>query len=181
MCSRAAGLRLRLREAARLQLVRLVVICKYVVQFRLRPRPLSRVRVFNKKEMGLWNSIADGGKMSMLRGSDPRCVRSGRVVSDLNGYYDSQNIIAVPIKATQQSSPCPCLVPACDLQTPEFTGTVLSVVLHHSHNHEGGAGLRHVPPAPSTLAGSRCSEISVAGCTTNSATTWASHGQLLGP
>ena len=181
MCSRAAGLRLRLREAARLQLVRLVVICKYVVQFRLRPRPLSRVRVLNKKEMRLWNSIADGGKMSMLRGSDPRCVRSGRVVSDLNGYYDSQNIIAVPIKVTQQSSPCPCLVPACDLQTPEFTGTVLSVVLHHSHNHEGGAGLRHVPPAPSTLAGSRCSEISVAGCTTNSATTWASHGQLLGP
>jgi hypothetical protein len=115
MCSRAAGLRLRLREAARLQLVRLVVICKYVVQFRLRPRPLSRVRVFNKKEMGLWNSIADGGKMSMLRGSDPRCVRSGRVVSDLNGYYDSQNIIAVPIKATQQSSPCraSCLHAIC--------------------------------------------------------------------
>jgi hypothetical protein len=136
---------------------------------------------FEQTEMGLWNSIADGGKMSMLRGSDPRCVRSGRVVSDLNGYYDSQNIIAVPIKATQQSSPCPCLVPACDLQTPAFTGTVLSVVLHHSHNHEGGAGLRHVPPAPSTLAGSRCSEISVAGCTTHSATTWASHGQLLGP
>jgi hypothetical protein len=107
MCSRAAGLRLRLREAARLQLVRLVVICKYVVQFRLRPRPLSRVRVLNKKEMRLWNSIADGGKMSMLRGSDPRCVRSGRVVSDLNGYYDSQNIIAVPIRLRNNQAPVP--------------------------------------------------------------------------
>jgi hypothetical protein len=86
--------------------------------------------------------------MSVLRGSDPRCVRSGRIVSDLNGYYDSQNIIAAPIKVNPVPTPPPDGGAAVQLailcQTADFTGTVLSVVLHHSHNHEGGAGLRHV-------------------------------------
>ena len=50
--------------------------------------------------------------------TDPRDAKSGSVVSDLNGYYDSQNIVSVG------------------------TPPVYSVILHHSHNREGGAGLR---------------------------------------
>ena len=51
---------------------------------------------------------------------DPRDMKSAYVVSDENGYYDSQNIINVYDK---------------------FLGKqVLSCVLHHSRNHEGGKG-----------------------------------------
>ena len=50
--------------------------------------------------------------------TDPRDAKAGAVVSDLNGYYDSQNIVSVG------------------------TPPVYSVILHHSHNREGGAGLR---------------------------------------
>ncbi|GBL38563.1 hypothetical protein EMGBD1_22500 [Anaerolineaceae bacterium] len=53
---------------------------------------------------------------------DPRDLKAGYVVSDRNGYYDSQNIVAVGGR---------------DGSTP-----VLCVVLHHSENHEGGPGLR---------------------------------------
>ncbi len=49
---------------------------------------------------------------------DPRDLKGGRVVSDRNGYYDSQNVVAV-------GDP-----------------PVLSVILHHSENREGGPGLR---------------------------------------
>ena len=47
---------------------------------------------------------------------DPRDMKAAYVVSDENGYYDSQNIVSLG-------------------------GGELSGVLHHSRNHEGGAGL----------------------------------------
>ena len=47
-------------------------------------------------------------------------MKASYVVSDENGYYDSQNIIAVFDKNLGQN--------------------VLSCVLHHSRNHEGGKG-----------------------------------------
>ena len=50
--------------------------------------------------------------------SDPRNVRTGQIISDIGGYYDGQSIVYSA---------------ASDL---------LSVVFHHSHNREGGAGLR---------------------------------------
>ena len=53
---------------------------------------------------------------------DPRDLKAGYVVSDRNGYYDSQNIVAVGGR--------------------NGTAPVLCVVLHHSENHEGGPGLR---------------------------------------
>lgn len=51
---------------------------------------------------------------------DMRDLRTGKMISDLNGYYDSQNIVAV------------------------WNGNhrILSVILHKSDNHEGGPGLR---------------------------------------
>lgn len=53
--------------------------------------------------------------------TDPRDLKSGWFVSDRNGYYDSQNIVAVT----------------------EADGSLgLSVVFHHSENREGGPGLR---------------------------------------
>ena len=55
---------------------------------------------------------------------DYRDMKSAFVVSDENGYYDSQNIISVFDKNIQQN--------------------VLSCVLHHSRNHEGGKGLYFV-------------------------------------
>jgi hypothetical protein len=53
---------------------------------------------------------------------DPRDLKAGRVVSDRNGYYDSQNIVAV--------------------HDPERGSYAYSVVLHHSENREGGPGLQ---------------------------------------
>ena len=52
---------------------------------------------------------------------DPRDLKGGHTVSDRNGYYDSQNIVAV---GGRNGAPL-----------------VLSVVLHHSENREGGPGL----------------------------------------
>ena len=52
---------------------------------------------------------------------DPRDLKGAAVVSDRNGYYDSQNIVAV---GGRDGAPL-----------------VLSVVLHHSENREGGPGL----------------------------------------
>lgn len=52
---------------------------------------------------------------------DSRDIKAGFSVSDLNGYYDSQNIIAI--------------------KEPGLPNLVLSCVLHHSDNHEGGKGL----------------------------------------
>ena len=52
---------------------------------------------------------------------DPRDMKAAYVVSDDNGYYDSQNIINV--------------------FDPSVGRRVLSCVLHHSRNHEGGRGL----------------------------------------
>jgi len=49
---------------------------------------------------------------------DSRNVRSGSVISDIGGYYDGQSIVRC------QGS------------------THISCVFHHSHNHEGGPGLR---------------------------------------
>ena len=46
---------------------------------------------------------------------DPRDMKAAYVVSDENGYYDSQNIVSLG-------------------------GGELSGVLHHSRNHEGGKG-----------------------------------------
>merc|ERR1711892_483506 len=54
-------------------------------------------------------------------GLDPRDMKSAYVVSDENGYYDSQNIISVFDKNIGKQ--------------------VLSGILHHSRNHEGGRGL----------------------------------------
>ena len=51
---------------------------------------------------------------------DPRDMKSAYVVSDENGYYDSQNIISVFDKILGKQ--------------------VLSCILHHSRNHEGGKG-----------------------------------------
>ena len=53
---------------------------------------------------------------------DARDMKAGYVVSDENGYYDSQNIISVYDKNLEKD--------------------VLSCVLHHSRNHEGGKGLQ---------------------------------------
>ena len=50
--------------------------------------------------------------------SDPRNVRAGQIISDIGGYYDGQSIVY------------------------SATSGLLSVVFHHSHNREGGAGLR---------------------------------------
>ena len=47
-------------------------------------------------------------------------MKSAYVVSDENGYYDSQNIISVFDK--------------------NFGKQILSGILHHSRNHEGGKG-----------------------------------------
>ena len=52
---------------------------------------------------------------------DSRDMKAAYVVSDENGYYDSQNIIFCRDKSLGQD--------------------VLSCILHHSRNHEGGAGL----------------------------------------
>jgi len=52
---------------------------------------------------------------------DPRDLKVGSVVSDLGGYYDSQNIIA--------------------LYDQSLKTEVFSCVLHHSFNREGGQGL----------------------------------------
>ena len=51
---------------------------------------------------------------------DPRDMKAAYVVSDENGYYDSQNIISVFDKNIGKQ--------------------VLSGILHHSRNHEGGKG-----------------------------------------
>ena len=51
---------------------------------------------------------------------DLRDMKAAFVVSDENGYYDSQNIISVFDKNIEKN--------------------VLSCVLHHSRNHEGGKG-----------------------------------------
>ena len=53
--------------------------------------------------------------------TDPRDLKAGWMVSDRNGYYDSQNLV----------------------ETRDERGrSVLSVILHHSENREGGPGLR---------------------------------------
>ena len=54
------------------------------------------------------------------RSLDKRDMKAAYVVSDENGYYDSQNIISVFDKNLQMD--------------------VLTCVLHHSRNHEGGKG-----------------------------------------
>lgn len=50
--------------------------------------------------------------------ADPRNVRAGQIISDVGGYYDGQSIVY------------------------SAKSGLLSVVFHHSHNREGGAGLR---------------------------------------
>ena len=56
-----------------------------------------------------------------IRRTDPRDLKAGWFVSDRNGYYDSQNVVAVT----------------------EPDGSLgLSVIFHHSENREGGPGLR---------------------------------------
>ena len=52
---------------------------------------------------------------------DSRDMKAAYVVSDENGYYDSQNIISC--------------------QDWRLGLEVVSCILHHSRNHEGGAGL----------------------------------------
>ena len=60
-------------------------------------------------------------KMPLRRSQlDPRDMKAAYVVSDENGYYDSQNIISVYDKNIGKN--------------------VLSGILHHSRNHEGGKG-----------------------------------------
>ena len=59
--------------------------------------------------------------MPQARGClDHRDMKAAYVVSDENGYYDSQNIINVYDKVNKKD--------------------VLSCILHHSRNHEGGKG-----------------------------------------
>ena len=48
---------------------------------------------------------------------DPRNGFAASIVSDLNGYYDSQNVVAIP-------------------------GGGISCIFHHTHSLEGAAGLR---------------------------------------
>jgi hypothetical protein len=67
-------------------------------------------------------AVAPNGFTPFVSRVDPRDVKAGSVVSDRNGYYDSQNIVAV--------------------HDSELDATVLSVVLHHSENREGGPGLQ---------------------------------------
>ena len=55
---------------------------------------------------------------------DPRDLKAGTIISERNGYYDSQNIVAATI--------------------PGRNAPILSVVLHHSENREGGPGLQLV-------------------------------------
>ena len=61
---------------------------------------------------------------------DSRDLKSGTIISERNGYYDSQNIVAASI---------PAAIPGA---IPGENTSVLSVVLHHSENREGGPGLR---------------------------------------
>ena len=56
---------------------------------------------------------------------DSRDMKAAYVVSDENGYYDSQNIISVYDR--------------------NIGVDVLSCVLHHSRNHEGGKGEEMTP------------------------------------
>lgn len=63
-----------------------------------------------------------GAPPPAARRTDPRDLKAGWTVSDRNGYYDSQNVVAV---GGRDGRPL-----------------VLSVVLHHSENREGGPGLR---------------------------------------
>lgn len=58
-----------------------------------------------------------------VRRVDPRDLKGGHTVSDRNGYYDSQNIVAV----------------GGGLDGVPLT---YSVILHHSENREGGPGLQ---------------------------------------
>ena len=60
------------------------------------------------------------GQLPPVRTSlhDPRNIRSGSIVSDIGGYYDGQSIVRCA------------------------DSNLISCVFHHSHNHEGGAGLR---------------------------------------
>jgi len=53
---------------------------------------------------------------------DPRDLKGGRTIGDRNGYYDSQNIVAVGGHGGEPLT--------------------YSVILHHSENREGGPGLR---------------------------------------
>ena len=53
--------------------------------------------------------------------TDPRDLKAAWMVSDRNGYYDSQNLVE-----TRDERGC----------------SVLSVILHHSENREGGPGLQ---------------------------------------
>ncbi len=53
---------------------------------------------------------------------DPRDLKGGHMVSDRNGYYDSQNIVAVGGR--------------------DGVPLTLSCILHHSENREGGPGLQ---------------------------------------
>ncbi|MFM8311324.1 MAG: hypothetical protein ACKOAZ_05420 [Ilumatobacteraceae bacterium] len=65
--------------------------------------------------------MQDPRSMPPLSAVDSRDLKAGHMVSDRNGYYDSQNIVAVGAQSGQAA---------------------LSVVLHHSENREGGPGLQ---------------------------------------
>ena len=49
---------------------------------------------------------------------DVRNVRNATIISDIGGYYDGQSIVCAEGE------------------------DLVSMVFHHSHNHEGGPGLR---------------------------------------
>lgn len=65
--------------------------------------------------------------------SDTRNVRNGQIISDIGGYYDGQSIVY------------------------SAASHLLSVTFHHSHNREGGAGLRlyHTTSADGGITWSR--------------------------
>ncbi|MEM8858935.1 MAG: sialidase family protein [Chloroflexota bacterium] len=65
--------------------------------------------------------------------ADPRNVRTGQIISDIGGYYDGQSIVY------------------------SAASNLLSVTFHHSHNREGGAGLRlhHTTSADGGITWSR--------------------------
>ena len=71
---------------------------------------------------GLWAMSMPPALPAPLVRVDPRDLKGGHMVSDRNGYYDSQNIVVV---GGGNGEPL-----------------TFSVILHHSENREGGPGLQ---------------------------------------
>jgi len=78
---------------------------------------------------------------------DVRNVHAGSVISDVGGYYDGQSIVC-PQGSVRRLTVLSLLIEGNTLTQatiippiPPFQDAI-SLVYHHSHNHEGGPGLR---------------------------------------